>query len=541
MGKLEDRLNGFFGVLSKELSNASFQEDWKVFAVERQQVRARKRARLSQKGLREKACSDFAATNLSVGDLVVELPRDIVENARHYITVALERFNARLSELNIQETLDQGYLFDHWKFGPGSSNGVKGTHAAEKIVQPMSCTTSCVPLVLMLRRNNLYFSLHDKLRQENGYLEVEGSRMTTVAKNEETERTIAIEPSGNMALQLAAGLYLEDVLKSIGLDIHSQQPKNRLLALSGSKSNRLATIDLKSASDRIHPELVRLLMPPKWFDLMMTVRSPTTKLPSGEVLKLNMISTMGNGFTFPLMTLLLASLIYGYRCAHGGPRLFIDWGKTAVYGDDIIVSAHEYDGFCKVLEGAGFLVNHEKSYSDGPFRESCGGDYYLGWDVTPFYVKSLATDSAIYTVINQVFDWSSKVGIYLLDTLIYLRSLLSTGPYLVPEWESPDSGVLTSGCSRRYKYLTPSKDFRRLDSSSIFAMMLACGGYIVEHSPHLEFLPRPFKTRYKVKKGRLPRGYLTGWDPSKRSHETSSYIAVVCSLLFCSSNPEQED
>jgi len=540
MGKQEVRLNGFFKVLSKELCDVPKSEGWKAFAIERQLSRMRKRARLSQKGLREKACSEFTATNLMVGSRSITLAKDIVANARHFITVVTERFNSRLSELNIQETLDLGYMFEFWRFGPGASHGVSGSHTAQKIVQPMSCTTSCVPLVLMLRRNNLYFSLSDKMRRESGYLEVDGSRLTTVDKNEDTERTIAIEPSGNMVLQLAAGHYLEDILRSIGLDIATQQPKNKALALSGSITNGLATIDLKSASDCIKPELVRLLMPTKWFDMLMTLRSPVTKLPDGKSIELQMISTMGNGYTFPLMTLLLVALIYGFRATRTGPSLYIDWSQTAVYGDDIIIPTYEYQDFCKVLHDAGFVVNSDKSYSDGSFRESCGGDYYEGHDVCPFYVKSLSTDPSIYVAMNQVLEWSSKTKIYLLDTLLYLKSLLRTEPYFVPEWENPDSGILTSGCSRRYKYHKPVQEFVRFDEKSHYSMMLAIGGYIVEHEASLFFLPRPFQTRYKVRKGRLPRGYLSGWDPSKRSHASTVFIASMCSLLFSSEEVDQE-
>jgi len=532
VGKQEDRLIGFFGVLSKELYDATQKsEGWKAFAIERQLARMRKRARLSQAGLRDKACSDFAAINIVVGNHVVELPDPVIRNARHYITVVLERFNAGISELNIQETLDLGYMLDLWRFGPGASNGVSGTHTAQKIVQPMSCTTLCVPLVLSLRRRNPYFFLHDNLRKQDGYKVVEGSRLTTVPKNEETERTIAIEPSGNMALQLAAGQYLSDVLRSIGLDITKQQPKNKALACSGSKTGRLATIDLKSASDCITPDLVQLLMPTKWFELLVALRSPVTKLPSGETITLNMISTMGNGYTFPLMTLLIASLIYGFRCTRGGPNLFIDWTHTAVFGDDIIVAANEYDGFCKVLQGAGFIVNSDKSYSYGPFRESCGGDYFMGWDVTPFYAKDLSHNTSIYIVINQLLEWSDKVGMTLWQSLVYLIKLIDGEPYFVPEWESPDSGILTAGCSRRYKLYRPRQVFSKFDKNSEYAMMLAIGGYIVERNASLFFLPRPFKTKYEVRKSRLPRGFLTGWDPSKRSHASSANIDTTCSLL----------
>lgn len=531
MGKSEVRLNSLFSVLSEELSHVSTNEGWKAFAIERQIKRMRKRAKITQKGLREKAVADFCDANNRVGNHTITLPEEIVANARYFITVVLERFFSRFSELNVQESLDLRYLFEQWRFGPGASNGVRGTHTAQKIEQAMSCTVPCVPLILSLRRQDPHFFLHDKLRKEIGYVEVDGSRLTTVPKNEDTERTIAIEPSGNMALQLAAGRALEDVLRMIGLDISTQQAKNNALALRGSIDGSVATLDLKSASDLISTDLVRLLMPTKWYELLMTLRSPVTKLPSGEVVELNMISTMGNGTTFPLMTFLIVSLLYGFRCTRRGPTLRIDWTSTAVFGDDVIIPTAEYSGFCTVLEQAGFLVNHEKSYSEGPFRESCGGDFYMGWDVTPFYVKDLSSDSTIYSAINQVLSWCEKTKIYLFATLELLVSLLKRGPYFIPEWYNPDQGILTSGCARKYSYLKPVQEFKEL-KDSFYAMKLAAGGYVeARKTDFVYFLPRPLQTRYKVRHGRLPRGYLSGWDPIKRTLAVSTFIESICSFL----------
>lgn len=530
-------LNRLFDVMSEDLQHARTTDEATRFAVDRMVARMRKRARLSQKGLSEKAIANFCDTNsLVAGYDINSLPRRIIEDARHFITVVLERFNSRVDSGNIQVSFDLWYMLDQWRFGPGASNGVSGTHTAQKIEQPMTCTESCVPLVVKLRSNNPYFASFDSIRKQDGYSVVQGSRLTTVPKNQETERTIAIEPSGNMALQLAAGEYLEDVLRSIGLDISKQQKRNKLLAFRGSWTGRLATIDLKSASDMISPKLVRALMPEVWYNLLMAIRSPFTELPDGRTVKLEMISTMGNGYTFPLMTLLIVALIYGYRAQHDGPSLFVDWSETAVYGDDIIIPSYEYEGFCEVLRQAGLVVNHDKSYSSGPFRESCGGDYFNGVDVTPVYIKSIRTDSEVYTAINQLLEWGARTKILLARSLALLKSQLRTGPYLVPEWENPDSGILTSGCGRRYKYLSPEQQHVRLKTSH-FAYPLAVGGYIVGRQGDAFFLPRPFKTRYRVTKGRLPRGFLSGRDPIKRTAACSSWIESYVALLF---SPEIE-
>jgi hypothetical protein len=37
-----------------------------------------------------------------------------------------------------------------------------------------------------------------------------------------------------------------------------------------------------------------------------------------------------------------------------------------------------------LLAICGFKTNHSKTFSDGPFRESCGADWYEGIDVRPF-------------------------------------------------------------------------------------------------------------------------------------------------------------
>lgn len=527
----QEKLLKFFTVLSAELQSSNPTSESSRFAVDRLVTRARKRARINKAGLQEQAIASFIECNSSVRDRKITLDSQVLADARHFITNALERYTLSLDEEAIQTPLDLNIVFDNWRFGPGASYDVKGTHTAEKIVQPMTCTALSEPLVSSLRRRNAYMARFDCDNQVRGTSVVRGSRLTTVPKNEDTMRTIAIEPSGSMALQLAAGRYLEDTLRMLGLDISTQQPKNKAAAQRGSRTGSLATIDLKSASDMISIELVRALFPPEWFWLLTTIRSEEIELPSGEWLRLEMISTMGNGFTFPLMTLILSSLIYGYRAQHGGPNLFIDWTDTCVYGDDIIIPTHEFQDICSVITSAGLIVNYEKSYSEGPFRESCGGDYYLGTDVTPFYVKSLSTPSEVYIAINQVLEWGEKTSVFLHLSLLELKAHLDGKAFLVPEWHNPDQGILTSQCPRRYKYLQPVLYQKKL-VSSIFDMMLAVGGYISASGPDMFFSPRVAKPKVKVRNSRLPRGYLDGSDPCKRSLSTSLGISSVVEVLF---------
>jgi len=83
---------------------------------------------------------------------------------------------------------------------------------------------------------------------------------------------------------------------------------------------------------------------------------------------------MGNGFTFELETLLFVALSAAVAKLIPGRDLF-------VYGDDILIPSAADRDVRAVLEAFGFEVNQEKSFSSGPFRESCGGDFFLGYNV----------------------------------------------------------------------------------------------------------------------------------------------------------------
>jgi len=541
----EGRLTAFFDTLSEELLDKGPQNA----AVQRQVQRARKRARFLREDLQALAIADFLAVNERVGELQKSSPpslaldRSVLDNARYFVTNVLERFTSTFDELAIQQPLEMSYLFSNWRFGPGSSNGVKGTHTADKIYQNMTCTALCEPLVRKLRGSNPYFVSRDGQQGVEGITQIEGSRLTTVPKNEDTERTIAIEPSGNMCLQLAAGMYLEGALRHIGLDIRNQQQKNIAMAKRGSIFGDVATLDLKSASDMISIDLVRALLPSSWFDLLIKLRSPVITIPGdgkagslGRQVELNMISTMGNGFTFPLMTLIIVALIYGYRATRGGPSLFIDWSNTCVFGDDIIIPSHEYSGFVDVLTKAGLIVNLDKSFSEGSFRESCGGDFLNGVDITPFYVKSLASETDVYVVINQVLVWAGREGIYPHRTLALLRSFIDGKPHLVPEWMSPNQGILTLGCPRRYSYLSIVQEMVPLPKEAThFSMSLACGGYTGPVGDESFYLPRSNKPpKVKVRRSRLPNSYLDGWDPVYRALPAAACAASLSAIHFSS-------
>lgn len=301
----------------------------------------------------------------------------------------------------------------------------------------------------------------EKVRRERwgSPLIVEGNRIHFVPKNAEIARVSCTEPTLNMWFQLGLANLLEERLKTFfGIDLSKQPDINRELCRRGSIDESFATIDLKSASDTLGLSMLTEVLPAQQLCWFLGLRSPVSTLPDGSTVKLNMISTMGNGFTFPLQTMLFAAIVVSSARARDlhlvRPRADSD-ATYGVFGDDIIVpTGIHYDDYHKVfvnygstlvsdvlrlLRLLGQVVNQDKSFIEGPFRESCGHDYYNGQFVRGVYIKSLRTVQDRFVAINNLLLWSHRCGIPLVKSL---RRLLRTVPkYGVPLHESEDAGI----------------------------------------------------------------------------------------------------
>ena len=231
----------------------------------------------------------------------------------------------------------------------------------------------------------------------------EESKVTTVPKDAFIDRGIASEPDMNMFVQKGFGGYIRKRLKLVGVDL-DDQTLNQILARSGSLGG-LATLDLSSASDTVSFELVKELLPPDWFEALLSCRTHNSRLPSGEVITLQKFSAMGNGYTFEL-----ESLIFWALCSSVCTQTIGREGlRVSVYGDDIIVSVGDYLSVVDVLEFSGFSVNLKKSYSSGPYRESCGKHYFYGRDVTPITItKEVSHVSQLLLLCNNLTRWALR-------------------------------------------------------------------------------------------------------------------------------------
>lgn len=209
------------------------------------------------------------------------------------------------------------------------------------------------------------------------------NRYAEVPKTAKKNRSIALEPRGSVYLQLGAGELIRRRLKQhAGINLWSQD-KNKSLAYWASKDDSCTTLDLSSASDRIAQKLVEFLLPTDWYDLLVRLRSPKAKI--GDVLvPLEKMASMGNGYSFALESLVFTALLVGVI---GEKSFFEESEEIAVYGDDLIFPTKYFMDFQLLLTLVGCKVNRKKTYFRGPFRESCGSDFFDGFDVRPLYLK----------------------------------------------------------------------------------------------------------------------------------------------------------
>ena len=279
------------------------------------------------------------------------------------------------------------------RFGPGATTQVTKRMASvrRKLNQKFSCS------------EDFLFAAKSSLEEMPGWipfgetdstlvdLVIHESRLDFVPKTAKTDRAIAVEPMLNSMFQLGIGSYMADRLRRFGVDIRDQT-RNQTLACQGSITGALATLDLSSASDTVATELVFHLLPVDWANLLSTYRSAKCVTEWGT-LKLQKFSSMGNGFTFPLETLIFYAL--SVSCVEIGEEK-----DVSVYGDDIIVPVGAYDLLSRVLTATGFLLNPSKSFCSGPFRESCGKDYLSGIDIRPCYIKDSLACSDLFVLHN---------------------------------------------------------------------------------------------------------------------------------------------
>lgn len=279
------------------------------------------------------------------------------------------------------------------RFGPGVTLCCRGSLSTvpDKMSITPTTTASLLPYLKWWEETAWAAALRKRgqLYDEGGCLKVDvrrSSLWTSVPKDAKTNRSIEIGPSLNVFHQLYIGKTMKSRFRARGWDLSQSADLHKRVACEASISGLFATIDLKQASDSVSKVLVKLCTPSMWFDLMDDLRTKSVMLPDRRIVQLEKFSGMGNGFTFELESVIFMAICQEVLTGLGMPSLANT--DVFVFGDDLIVPTAAAKCVVQALQVLGFVINEDKTFLDGPFRESCGGDFFEGTAVRPHFLRS---------------------------------------------------------------------------------------------------------------------------------------------------------
>lgn len=343
-------------------------------------------------------------------------------------------------------------ILENAAFGPGTStvSGREHTDAAYKFSFDSGITPDLFDLV-----GETLMSAFPPWEIWSDPIFIATNNVTTVLKNAKTNRSIASENNGNMFVQKGIGCVWKQRLFRHGINLYSQAGNQRLARYA--MDRQLTTADFRNASGLVARRLPELLLPayevkshvgqegplryPRtflkrdWFTLLHSCRahSCTTPLlstdrdgqlvqvrapkrrgketvyakPVKTILNWEQFSSMGNGSTFELETLIFyAGAVASVKECGGNDVDCLDIG---VYGDDVVLPSFAYPYFKQLMTKLGLEINETKSFDHGLFYESCGKHYFNGVDVTPIYLRTgLDTVADVYLFHNNVRRFAAR-------------------------------------------------------------------------------------------------------------------------------------
>jgi hypothetical protein len=245
------------------------------------------------------------------------------------------------------------------------------------------------------------------------------SRLYCVPKTTKSPRLIAAESTSQQWCQQAIlGFFFRQCRSAFGhyfIDFKDQSLSSDMV-LRASKDKSLATVDLSDASDRLSCWTVERIFRRNQ-SILIALHAARTRYLRDEIsqdkgfLKLKKFASQGTATTFPVMSLTMLCIALG-SCLRGNVTMANIWklrDQVRVFGDDIIIPTHGYEGLVRAMNLLQLKVNMTKSYINGHYRESCGTDGYKGYDITSVTPKCIIPDSpascqAVVDLTNNLFN-----------------------------------------------------------------------------------------------------------------------------------------
>lgn len=314
--------------------------------------------------------------------------------------------------------------------------------------------------------------------------------VTTVPKSWKTDRTISMERTGMMFAQEGAMQAIFSYLKHghTAFARHycvDTEAKNRIAAQAGSEDGFYATLDQSNASDNVPLDLVEQWFGESCLMYLVSLRSDYAKFDTNfkgfkdqDIIKVSKFAPMGSALCFPIECIVFGAIVERCLRKRFGRRHHLKWW---VYGDDLVVPVCIVEDVISRMRELGFEPNMRKSYwntrnerSQNLFRESCGGEYLNGIDVTParisrkfegLYSSDLWSDNerkvrsitCLVQLANDLYDHSYAARWAIVDLLLNKRHL----PIYCDE--TGDSGLRSACPSNRHLARSWNNDYQRFE------------------------------------------------------------------------------
>lgn len=367
-----------------------------------------------------------------------------------------------------------------------------------------------------------------------------------VPKSYKTGRFVSLETVTNQFLYEGLGkavqlLLLKDYkagwLDEMHCDLRRHyyvrsEHENRNLAARGSVDGDYVTIDLSSASDTVWRDLSKLVLNGSAIEtLFRNLRTDYIKLdyqniypelygrkhigimsPDSRRAEKKSISIyeqlsyapMGSADCFPHETIVFAAIVeYALRRLKSlkgaawvlNPKYAIFW----VYGDDIVCHRVVAGLVIEILQSLGMSPNMSKTFLSPPndgngwhcFRESCGGEYLDGTDVTPVrisrkfagfprkgsaeyyqrfripeYGDSSSQIAQLYSMANELFEYDCA-------RLVIVQYLLHRFRFPVYFDETGESGIRSLAPTNAHLRKRWNEDLQRWESQTFRVKLIS--------------------------------------------------------------------
>lgn len=326
---------------------------------------------------------DFKETDASLG---TEIPEDLTSINFYVLEVARTLLHDLFSESGIsRDTCTPGH-------GPGAVATGEKNWEKMKFKRSYKKLSAQFPPYLFYYANAMELAsnvAHYRGLEKRQY---GVSKVALVPKDSRGPRMICMEPLEFQYIQ--QGLSKEIVRHTEEHELtrghvnFSNQEINRKLALDGSLSGDVVTLDMKEASDRVSRWLVRELFETTGlWPLLDATRTEFTRLPNGEEFHLRKFAPMGSALCFPVESLVHWSLAVSTLHVYNEVSMRKALNAVYVYGDDIIIKGENHEALFDTFPAFKLRFNEGKCCTHGVFRESCGMDAVLGEEVIPIKVK----------------------------------------------------------------------------------------------------------------------------------------------------------